>query len=534
MKATISGYTTAPPRRPLETAVEELEIVLVEDFAADAELIERELLGHGLRFRLHRVESEQALRERLAEAEPDLVLADNELPTFSGIEALQIVRPTLPDVPFIFVSGTIGEERAIELVRAGATDYVLKGRISRLGPAVERALREVDERRARRRLEESVSQIQKLEAVGRLAGGVAHDFNNVLTAILGYSDILRVSLGPEHPQQESVAEIQRAARRAAGLTRQLLAFGRRQHVSPSSLNLNSVIQGIERMFRPLFGATIDIRLDLEPDLPPVYADPVQMEQVLMNLALNSRDAVAERGEIVVATRSVAIEPGDLPDQLRIRPGPYVEVRFTDDGCGIPPESLGSVFEPFFTTKTPEKGTGLGLATVYGIVAQAQGHISVESEPGQATTFTILLPIASSDPETSEETVARPDADGVHRVLLVEDQDAVRQLVAQTLRAKSYRVIEVGDAEEALRLLEDEPAHRPRVDALITDVMLPRMSGPKLVETMRSAFPDLKVLFISGFVDRPLADEVAVEPIGGWLQKPFSPDELLAKLRELGL
>jgi signal transduction histidine kinase len=358
----------------------ELRILFLEDNPPDAALVEKALKKGGFPVSLKRVDTEEEFLREWKDFSPDLIFSDYTLPSFSGHAALALIRKTDPEIPFIFVSGSIGEERAIEALKDGATDYVLKDRLGKLVPAVERALREVQERRDKKVLQAQLFQAQKLEAIGRLAAGVAHDFNNLLTAVAGYSELILQSPKIDPRLTRFAQEIHSAAGRATQLTKQLLAFSRREERSARILDLNQVVSHLEEMLRRLIGAPIALMSRLAPDLGSVYADPLQMEQVIMNLVVNAGDAMPQGGTIVIETSNVDLEKG-----------PHVSLAIRDTGCGMDGETLEKIFEPFFTTKELGKGTGLGLSVVFGIVKQSGGSIDVSSQPGKGTEFRIYFP-----------------------------------------------------------------------------------------------------------------------------------------------
>ncbi|MGH7171399.1 MAG: HDOD domain-containing protein [Gemmataceae bacterium] len=386
---------------------------------------------------------------------------------------------------------------------------------------------------ALRRSEEQLRQAQKMEAIGQLAGGVAHDFNNLLTIISGYSDLLLNGiLGPQDSAREAVTEIRKAAERATTLTRQLLAFSRRQVLNPQVLVLNSVIQDMDKMLRRLIGEDVQLASLLAANLDAVKADPGQIEQVLLNLAVNARDAMPQGGRLTLETANVVLDETYTRSHPGIQPGPFVMLAVTDSGCGMDEATQARIFEPFFTTKGAGKGTGLGLATVYGIVKQSGGSIYVYSEVGRGTSFKVYLP------RTEETSIAhlRPAgptpparAGGQETLLIVEDDDSVRALTRTVLRGHSYNVIEAVDAEEALRWVEEHP--QP-IHLLVTDVVMPGMSGRALAERLSASRPELKVLYVSGYTDDAVVRHGLLEAEIAFLQKPFTPDALARKVREL--
>ncbi|MBI4563868.1 MAG: PAS domain S-box protein [Planctomycetes bacterium] len=380
----------------------------------------------------------------------------------------------------------------------------------------------------KRRLEERYNQAQKMEAVGRLAGGVAHDFNNMLTAIIGYSELLLAQLSPGDPMRENVEEIHKAGQRAAGLTRQLLAFSRRQMVEPRVLDLNSCVAGVEKLLRRLIGEDVELVTAPARDLWPVRGDPGQVEQVLMNLAVNSRDAMPQGGKLTIETANVELDVEYVQIHADVRPGGYVLLAISDTGCGMTKEVFSHLFEPFFTTKEKDKGTGLGLATVYGIVKQNGGHICVYSEVGHGTTFKIYLPRAGASKRESSVRPPKIDKRGTETILLVEDEGAVRKFSRKVLEHQGYRVLQAENGEEALRMCE---RHHAPIDLLVTDVVMPRMGGPELAKRMAGVRPRMKVLYLSGYTTNAMVHQGIRDPDLAFLQKPFSSDALIRKVRE---
>jgi signal transduction histidine kinase len=379
-----------------------------------------------------------------------------------------------------------------------------------------------------KRLEEQFRQAQKMEAIGRLAGGVAHDFNNLLTAIIGYTEVVVERAGLDDRTRRDVSAIRKAADRAAALTRQLLAFSRKQVLTPTILDLNETASGLLQMLPRVIGDHIKTRVLLASDLARVKADASQMEQVLVNLVLNARDAMTTGGHLTIETANVLLTDARLrAENLTVRPGQYVMLTVTDTGTGMDAATRARVFEPFFTTKPKGKGTGLGLATVYGIVEQSGGGIALDTALGRGTSFRIYLPAtrASADRGRSEPPPIR-DATGTETVLLVEFSDSVRDLSAQALRRRGYTVHEARDADEALEWTI-RTGVKPHL--LVTDVMIPGLSGPKLASRLLQVNPRLRVLYLSGYTDD--TTEVGSEELGGaLLQKPFTPAALAERVR----
>jgi PAS domain S-box-containing protein len=385
---------------------------------------------------------------------------------------------------------------------------------------------------ALRRSEEQLRQAQKMEAIGQLAGGVAHDFNNLLTIISGYGDLLvNGVLDSQGPARELVGEILKAAERATGLTRQLLAFSRRQVLAPQVLVLNNVLRDIDKMLRRLIGEDIRLTSILAQDLGLIKADPGQIEQVMLNLCVNARDAMPRGGQLTIETANVTLDAAYARAHPEVEPGPYVMLVVTDTGCGMDAATQARIFEPFFTTKGVGKGTGLGLATVYGIVKQSGGSIYVYSEVGRGTSFKVFLPrVADAAPAASRGDKTSPVRLGRQETLLVvEDDPAVRALTRTVLKSSSYDVIEACDPEDALRWVEEHPEP---IHLLVTDVVMPGMSGRVLAERLKQVRPEIKVLFVSGYTDDAVVRHGLLEAEVAFLQKPFSPDALARKVREV--
>jgi len=370
-----------------------------------------------------------------------------------------------------------------------------------------------------------------MEGIGRLAGGIAHDFNNLLTAILGHAEMARTDVAEGDPAQSNIAEITRAAQRAADLTRQLLAFARRQIIEPKIVDLNSLVLNVDKMLRRLLGEDVELITVPDPSLWRVRIDPGQFEQVLVNLAVNARDAMPGGGRLLIETSNVFLDADFARHHATVQPGPHVLLSVTDTGTGMDQEVLAHIFEPFFTTKEVGKGTGLGLATCYGIVKQNRGSIWVYSEKGIGTTFKIYLPRAEAPVETVEAPAYRPvsEVHGTETVLLVEDETLVRDLAADALRRHGYQVLTAPSGPEALQIAEQ--AVHP-FNVLVTDVVMPQMGGQQLAEELLATRPDLKVLFISGYTDSSLLRESSVGSSMTLLQKPFTPAQLVQKVREL--
>ena len=378
--------------------------------------------------------------------------------------------------------------------------------------------------------ETELRQAQKMEAVGRLAGGIAHDFNNLLTAILGYGNLLHMKLTPGDPSRNDVEEILSAGKRATDLTRQLLAFSRRQVLMPKILNLNTVVEDVGKILKRLIGEHIELTTRIQPELGRVRADPGQVEQVIMNLAINARDAMPDGGRLTIETRDADLDVSYAIRHEDVQPGPYVMLAVSDTGAGMDAETQARIFEPFFTTKERGKGTGLGLSTVYGIVRQSGGHIWVYSEPGRGSTFKVYLPRAETRSETHKVPVFTPDPEGgSEAVLVVEDEAPVRKLLCSVLKSKGYRVSEAASGAEALEVNRSAPAP---IQLLVTDLVMPGMGGRELGEHMMDAQPGLKVLYVSGYTEDAVVRQGNLTNGTSFLSKPFTPETLLRKVRAL--
>lgn len=635
-----------------------LRVLFLEDIEDDMLLMARQLQRAGYDLETARVDTASAMERALREQQWDVIVADYSMPGFTAIDGLRILHESGLDLPFILVSGTVGEELAVAAMKAGAHDYLLKDALGRLAPVVERELREAAVRRERRqalaaleeserryhtlferagdivfvvspqgrfldvnraacerlgytreellrmgpadinapsfrdqvperirrtleqgsllfeteylsrdgrripvevnaclteydgrpailglvrdlternRLEEQLRQAQKMEAMGRLAGGVAHDFNNLLTVIGGYANMALRTLSPDDSLRREIGRILDATERAAALTRQLLVFSRRASWQPTTVNLNQVIENFLKMLERMIGEDVRTVVQLAPDLRPVLADPGQIEQVLMNLAVNARDAMPTGGQLLIATANTRLEHTDVLQMgTDLRPGDYVQLTIADDGVGMDEETRQHVFEPFFTTKPAGKGTGLGLAVVFGIVAQHGGCIAVDSQRGEGTIFRIYLPACQPLAEGPPQVAAQPESQptgalaGNETLLLAEDEQSVRDLMQRALEGHGYRVLVADSAEQALQLLR---AHREEVALLVSDVVMPDTSGPALYQALRAEVPQLKVLFLSGYSsDRLLEHGLPAQ--AALLTKPFGLVDLVRKVRQV--
>jgi hypothetical protein len=643
-----------------------LKAIVVEDNTDDVYLLLHELKTGGFDVTHRHIETAGELESALAQGGWDIVLCDYSLPTFSAPEALQLVKQSGLDLPFIVVSGTIGEEVAVEAMRAGATDYVLKGKLTRLCPAVRRALEEWEKRkqlektetalgesRARikrltenlpdivyrfmiraestdtaetepiydleyvsaaaetitgfapaemqggperwlpfvhpadvesivarferqefelpvvariktksgsyawlefrsaavrnqhgavtaiegvarditeqRKLEKRLRMAQRMEAIGQLAGGLAHDLNNLLTVIDGCATLVARDKAIDADGKELLSEIITASRRAGLLTNQLLAFGRRQIRKVEVVSLNEVVESMASMLERLIGEDVDLETMLATELDPVAVDVGQIQQILMNLAANARDAMPRGGKLTLETAAVAFDEQYAADHPVVDAGRYVMLAMSDNGVGMDEETRSHVFEPFFTTKAKGKGTGLGLATVYGIVKQSGGYIWVYSEPKRGATFKIYLPAVTDKVVTPmREKEVTPEMKGSETIMVVEDEPGVVRVAVEVLEKAGYRVLQAEGGNQAIALFDRHGA----VDLLLTDVVMPEMSGKQLVEQLTPRSGDMKVLYMSGYTDNAVVHHGVLDLDTNFLQKPFTPRMLLAKVREV--
>ena len=634
---------------------EHVRILHVEDSDRDAELVREVLLAEGLDCEIVRVETREQYIAALETRQFDLIVCDYTLPSFEGGEALEIAATKWSHLPFLFVSGTIGEEKAVEALKRGAAEYVLKQNLARLPSAVLRALSEAKERAERRKaeealraseqrtralmenatdailvtniqgivvevnrageelfgrpraefagchffdllvaderekarlrfeailaggapggqetiamtadgravpieisgslveiggerlmlaivrnvserkqLEEQFRQAQKMEAVGRLAGGVAHDFNNLLTVILGYSAVINNQLAAEHPLRQEVEQIRKAGERAAALTQQLLAFSRTQVLLPQVIDVREVVTDIHAMLRRVIGEDIDLLMACDRETGRIKADRGQLEQVLMNLAVNARDAMPGGGKLTIETRNAVFGQADAREQATAQSGSYVMIAVSDTGSGMNAETKTHIFEPFFTTKEKGKGTGLGLATVYGIVKQSGGFIGVSSEPGHGTAFKIYLPRVEEELDSIPRLLpmASESARGTETLLLLEDEEGIRRLAREVLVSHGYTVIEISGWQSALELAARHPGP---IDLVLADAAMPETGGPEIVSRLSALRPGIKILSMSGGADDAVLRRSVTGAGVAVLQKPFAHDDLARRVRQL--
>jgi CheY-like chemotaxis protein len=368
-----------------------------------------------------------------------------------------------------------------------------------------------------------------MEAVGMLAGGVAHDFNNLLTIITGYSQLILKNLAPSDPNHHSAEQIMKAGERAASLTRQLLAFSRRQALQPKPVDLNKLVSGLSSMLRRLIGEDIDLRLEMRPELGQVNADPGQMEQVLMNLVVNARDAMPHGGTLTIETANVVLDESYASRHLSIKPGPYTMLAVSDNGVGMDEATQARLFEPFFTTKGTGHGTGLGLSTVFGIIKQSNGSLDVYSVPGRGTSVKIYLPRVDQPVAAESEAFGKALPRGSETILVVEDDEMVRSLVRETLQREGYHVVDAAGPLEARRIAD---TYKAPIHLLITDVVMPKISGRELASELCRRRPDMRVLYMSGYTDSAIVNSGILQKEVAFLQKPFTPAALAERVHEV--
>jgi two-component system, cell cycle sensor histidine kinase and response regulator CckA len=635
-----------------------LHILHLEDDPNDAALVQSTLQSDGITCVITCLQSRADFEAALKRGGIDLILSDFSLPAFDGLSALGITRALGLDLPFIIVSGTLGEELAIDSLKSGATDYVLKHSLPRLIPAVRRAMQESEGRAESRRTEanlrtteqwlrivfsESVMGIalvgsdghpvltnaalqkmlgytgeelsgmsfqdfthpddcaadmelyqqllngtrknyqiekryvckggqtvwgrlsvsaarggnghadfaigmieniterrnlesqfiaaQKMEVIGQLAGGVAHDFNNIIAIVMGYSELMAQKLGPNNALKNDIEAIRHASERAAGLTRQLLVFSRKQTILPVVLDLNDVVKDLEKMLRRLIDENIEMTIVSEKQIGHVKVDSGYVGQVLMNLVVNARDAMPNGGKLAITTSNVTLDAGQTSTHSDGIPGQYVMLSVSDTGIGMSEEVKAHLFEAFFTTKPKGKGTGLGLVTCQTIVQQSGGHMTIASEVGKGTTFKVYFPQVDLPLDASASPLQKgPVPRGTDTLLVVEDEPSVRHLARAVLEAQGYEVLSASNGQEALQVARGHQGSPLRL--VITDVIMPQMGGKVMAEWLKSSYPDLKILFTSGYTDDAIAHHGVLEPGVEFLPKPYTPERLARKVREI--
>ena len=534
-----------------------LRVLFLEDNPSDAKLIAHELRRAGFQLDWERADTEESCRDRLSPAF-DLILADGSLPGFGATRALDLLRERNLDIPLIVVSGSLSDRDALKIMEHGAADYLLKDRLARLGPAVRRVLKKTRTSNVLRRaeltvcsslesgpeaeeffdsdglkdssmqdfsdnknLEEQLRQSRKLEAIGQLVGGVAHDFNNMLTIINGYSSLVLQQMPAGDPLRNMIEQIHHAGERSAMLTHQLLAFSRRQVINPQVLDLGSVVADTEKMLCRVIGEDIQLRMISEESLWPVLADAGSVGQVMLNLAVNARDAMHSGGTLTIEIKNhVASE---------LESARYVVLTVSDTGVGMDDATKARIFEPFFTTKG-EKGTGLGLATVQAIMQQVNGYIKIESAPGRGATFKLYFPVAPDDLSHEDSApLQNTSAGGRETILLVEDDEGVRTLARKVLADCGYTLLQASNGRAAVRLAE---MNRTRIHLLVTDVVMPELGGREVADQVVALHPETRVLFLSGYTDDAIDRTGVHQTEVALLHKPFTPSALVSRIREI--
>ncbi len=643
-----------------------INVLIVDDSEDDAFLLLREFRRGDYEPKHIRVDTAPMLKGTLEMSKWDIVLSDYSMPQFSAHEALSMLQESGMDIPFIVISGGIDEKTAVDLMKAGAQDYLYKDNLARLIPIVIRELKESEIRQERKQakealqqsqemlqlvidnipehvfwknrnsvylgcnknfleatglekpediigktdydlpwkqkesdfyrecdrriietgipefhiieslhntegqyvwldtnkvplrdsdgdiigilgtfediterklaaekntqLEQQLHQSQKMEAIGRLAGGIAHDFNNLLTVIIGYSKMAMRSIDEESDAWKKIDEINNAGERAAALTRQLLAFSRKQIIKPQIINLNAIVADMKKMIGRLIGENVKLTTNLHSDLGNIKADQGQIEQIILNLTINARDAMPEGGNVTVLTSTVTMNEETDISQFKLPPGNYAKLSVIDTGCGMDEDTQSQIFEPFFTTKDVNKGTGLGLSTVYGIVQQNKGAIAVESTVGEGTVFQIYFPLTAESPPVKDSKPLLPEMlKGKEKILLVEDEEKVRELMCELLRSNGYDVITANNGQEGLNIFEH---NQDSIDLVITDVIMPKMDGKEMADRMRQQRPNLNMVYISGYTEDTISRHGMLDSNAELIKKPFDPDQFVKKIREI--
>ena len=495
-----------------------LSVLMVEDSDEDTELVIRELRRGGYDVSFERVDTPLAMSATLENRVWDVVICDFSLPYFGGADALRLLRGKNPDIPFIYISGTIGAEAAVAALKQGAHDYVTKGSLKRLLPAIQRELKEAEQRCEKAQLERQRRHQERFESIGRLAGGVAHDFNNLIGAILGWAELGQDETRNERGLQDRFRQIRNQAERAAGLTAQLLAFARCQVLQPVKLDVNNSLLEMRSFLASGMEENIELKIILSPHLDVIRIDPSQFGQIAMNLCINARDAMPAGGRLIIETHNVEIGEEFCHRNSDCRPGRHVMLVISDTGIGMDAGTVDRLFEPFFTTKNPGKGTGLGLATVYGIVKQHGGFLKVCSEVGKGTTFQVYFPSSpgrASQPQPDRTPIS---VTGSETILVAEDHEGVRAVANEILISQGYTTILAADGQEALQLFGEDPKS---IDLAILDVAMPGLSGTEAFTGMTAIRPDLPVVFTSGHTSESAALHSRIAAGAAFLQKPYA-------------
>jgi two-component system, cell cycle sensor histidine kinase and response regulator CckA len=511
---------------------QKLRVLYLEDNSDDFMLVQRELLKAGWSLSIQQVDNEHDFTRNVRDTPWDIILADFNLPGYGGMAALDFVRRSGYELPFILISGTIGEDAAVDCMRAGANDYVLKDNLRRLNLAITRELGESAMRRDRRRSEEErakletkLRQAQKMEAMGRLAGGIAHDFNNILTAILGHAEIASLQL-EDHPAKTNLEQVTKASERARDLVQQILAFSRQRPAEKKVMMLENVVTEATKLLRATIPAAVTISVSAAHGGVTILADPSQIHQILVNLGTNAAHAMKDRGgrlEVALDTCEVG---ADLVRQFpQLRAGPHACLSVSDSGCGMDAATLERLFEPFFTTKEPGEGTGLGLAVVHGIVQSHDGAISVESRPGAGTTFRIFFPVVAAAAAQAKQPAAPPMPRGKGElVLFVDDEASVLALAEAMLKNLGYTTKGCAHPEQALEVFRE---HCHEISLVVTDLSMPGMSGLDFAREVLKIHPSTKVILTSGYTGDLDQEQCGRLGFRALLSKPF-PLRVLAE------
>ena len=503
-------------------------ILLVIKAEAGSSVLVDKLKASSRPIHLKQVDNDLALSEALTGSSWDVIIGGNVDSHFGLMDALKAIQERGLDIPLLVFCDELKEDNVSKVMVAGAKDCITKEGVARLLPVIEREIQEAQNRKKHRQLEEQCRHAEKMEVLGRLAGGVAHDFNNLLTTILGNVTFLMAGSQENPHWKEDLEEIKKAAQRAASLTGQLLAFTRRQVFQPKILDLNFEIQNVEKILRRTIGEDINIQIDLAPGLYFVYVDSGHIQQILMNLAVNAKDAMPKGGTLRIQTKNIDFKQGASLHNFEIPKGEYVLMTISDTGIGMEEELRAHVFEPFFMSQDRKIDTGLGLATVYGIVKQNGGFINCESSLGRGTSFHIYFPRGNFQLEEGKKDKPQVASKAAAKtVLLLDDEKSVRQLTARMLKMAGYSVFEAASVSEARKILELE---KEPVQLLLSDVVLPDQNGIDFAKTLCSLYPDLKVVFMSGYLDREFGDFKIDENVA-FLQKPFSQEDLLKKISQ---
>ena len=506
-----------------------MRFLIIDDSPYDRELIIRKLQDEFRDTTFIEVSRQADFEEAMAQGDFDVVLVDYGLKWTTGLDILKKLRTRFPDLPVVMVTDTGNEEIAAEGMKAGLSDYALKKHLQRLPFAVKESLEKARLRKERKGLEEQVQQKQKMESLGLLVGGIAHDFNNLLTGITGYAQLGLSLVNQGDPLYEYLNHIRETAKRATIMTRQLLAFSRQQTLEPSDVNLNVVIAHVLDFLSKILPEYIDLDFAPDPALKSVTADTIQIEQVVMNLCINARDAMPNGGKILIKTQNVLLDERGAGAYAGVQPGLYVLLTIADTGMGMDEQVRERMFEPFFTTKEPGTGTGLGLSMVHGIIAQHNGFLAVDSEMGKGTTFNIYFPAVDGVAVQTETEEVHAVEGGTETILVVEDDPDVRTLMEAVLREYGYTVIMANDGEEGLRLFEQRAAS---IALVIADLMMPKMKGRELYEHIRQLRPTVRFLFVSGYQATQFGQDFVLEKGVEFLEKPFDLDKLAETIRKV--